>query len=92
MTFPDGEPRPFSRRAFVVAAGESTRLSIDLAAIDLLPTLTDSHGAQYKYDIPTLDDPSRANANGIEDPLDAGYDGIDVIDRTRKKPLNQVER
>ena len=32
VTFPDGEPRPFSRRAFVVAAGESTRLSIDLAA------------------------------------------------------------
>lgn len=32
VTFPDGEPRPFSQRAFVVTAGESTRLSIDLAA------------------------------------------------------------
>jgi hypothetical protein len=38
-------------------------LSIDLDAIDLLPTLTDLHGQSYKYDLPTLDDEDR-NFNG----------------------------
>ena len=32
ITFPDGEPRPFSQRAFLVTAGHAKRLSIDLAA------------------------------------------------------------
>lgn len=34
----------------------------------------------YIYDIPTLDDPDRANVNGITDPDDFGYDGIDIND------------
>lgn len=43
-------------------------LELDLAALDALPTQTDSQGGQnntprdYKYDLPTLDDPNRVNA------------------------------
>ncbi|WP_162415709.1 malectin domain-containing carbohydrate-binding protein [Cyclobacterium roseum] len=56
-------------------------LSIDLDALEALPTQTDTHsGRAYKYDIPTLDDPSRENVNGIYNPNDPGYDGIDVND------------
>ena len=55
-------------------------LSIDLVALDALPTLTDAEGRAYKYDLPTLDDPTRANANGIADPGAPGYDGHDVGD------------
>src|SRR5690606_9972326 len=37
-------------------------LSIDLNAIQSLPTRVDPvSGRNYKYDLPTLDDPSRAN-------------------------------
>ncbi|SHM74008.1 Por secretion system C-terminal sorting domain-containing protein [Cyclobacterium lianum] len=56
-------------------------LSIDLDAIEALPTQTDSNsGRSFKYDIPTLDDPSRENKNAIYDPNDPNYDGIDVND------------
>lgn len=54
-------------------------LSIDLDAINAMPVLSDN-GRSYIYDIPTLDDPSRANVNGITDPNTSGYDGIDVND------------
>ncbi len=54
-------------------------LSIDLDAINALPILSDN-GRNYIYDLPTLDDPTRANANGITDPDDGDYDGIDVND------------
>ncbi|WP_373493885.1 LamG-like jellyroll fold domain-containing protein, partial [Aquiflexum sp.] len=56
-------------------------LSVDLDAIEALPTKTDPNsGRKYKYDIPTLDDPSRPNVNGIYNPNQPGYDGIDVGD------------
>ncbi|SMD46299.1 Por secretion system C-terminal sorting domain-containing protein [Aquiflexum balticum DSM 16537] len=56
-------------------------LSIDLDAIESMPIQIDpSSGRQYKYDIPTLDDPSRPNLNGIYDPNHPDYDGIDVGD------------
>ncbi len=56
-------------------------LSIDLTAIEAMPIKTDTTtGDKYYYDLPTLDDPTRANVNGIEDPSAAGYDGIDVND------------
>ena len=56
-------------------------LSIDLNAIEALPLKTDTNsGRKYKYDIPTLDDPSRPNANGIYNPNQSGYNGIDVND------------
>lgn len=45
-------------------------LSIDLAAIEALPTLTDGAGQQYKYDLPTLDDEDKTNVSttpGYED-------------------------
>ena len=54
-------------------------LSIDLTAIEQLPILNDN-GRNYIYDLPTLDDPTRANENGIEDPEAPGYNGIDVND------------
>ena len=54
-------------------------LSIDLDEIDALPVQGEGD-EKYIYDMPTLDDPTRANANGITDPADPGYDGIDVND------------
>ncbi|MGI9545663.1 MAG: PKD domain-containing protein, partial [Flavobacteriaceae bacterium] len=53
-------------------------LSINLTMLEAMPILNDS-GRQYIYDIPTLDDPTRANV-GPEDPDDAGYTGIDMGD------------
>ncbi|MEM6806788.1 MAG: hypothetical protein AAF696_35630, partial [Bacteroidota bacterium] len=56
-------------------------LAVDLTALEAMPILTDgTSGRSYIYDIPTLDDPTRANANGITDPNVAGYDGVDVGD------------
>lgn len=56
-------------------------LSVDLDALEALPTKTDAHsGRSFKYDIPTLDDPSRENVNGVYNPNDPNYDGIDVND------------
>ncbi len=55
-------------------------LAINLDAINSLPEQTDGNGRKYVYDLPTLDDPTRANVNGIEDPDDPGYNGIDVND------------
>ncbi|MEL7162337.1 MAG: ring canal kelch-like protein, partial [Bacteroidota bacterium] len=53
-------------------------LTVDLTAIDALPTLSDPvSGTAYKYDLPTLDDPTRPNANGqdVGDPF-GGNDGL----------------
>ena len=55
-------------------------LSIDLDAINAMSIKTDGNGRKYIYDLPTLDDPTRNNVNGITDPDDAGYNGIDVND------------
>ena len=55
-------------------------LSIDLSALDAMPTKVDGNGIAYKYDLPTLDDPTRPNENGITDPSAPGYDGIDIDD------------
>ena len=54
-------------------------LSIDLDMIDELPIQGDGNMA-WVYDMPTLDDPTRANVNGITDPQDPNYDGIDIND------------
>lgn len=54
-------------------------LSIDLDAIEALPILDDD-GVAYIYDLPTVDDPTRPNVNGIDDPDVAGYDGVDPGD------------
>ncbi len=54
-------------------------LSIDLDAINAL-ALSSDNGRNYFYDLPTLDDPTRANVNGITDPNAAGYDGVDLLD------------
>ncbi len=54
-------------------------LSIDLDTIDAMPTQSDSGlSALYKYDLPTLDDPDRANSSGNEDINDpwGGNDGL----------------
>ncbi|MEM6766512.1 MAG: malectin domain-containing carbohydrate-binding protein [Bacteroidota bacterium] len=56
-------------------------LAIDLNQIESLGVKTDPEsGRKYVYDLPTLDDPTRANLNGIEDPSQAGYNGIDIHD------------
>ncbi|MCB0847250.1 MAG: hypothetical protein KDE26_28560, partial [Bacteroidetes bacterium] len=56
-------------------------LAVDLNQINGISTKTDgSSGRKYIYDVPTLDDPTRNNVNGITDPNASGYNGIDVND------------
>ncbi len=55
-------------------------LSVNLDMINAMSIQTDSNGRKYIYDLPTLDDPTRNNANGITDPDDASYNGIDIND------------
>ena len=57
-----------------------TIISVDLDMLDTMNVKTDVYGANYIYDLPTLDDPTRPNVNGIDDPTDPGYDGIDPGD------------
>ena len=54
-------------------------LAVDLAQIGAMSVSNDGV-RDYVYDLPTVDDPTRANVNGITDPLDPGYDGVDVND------------
>lgn len=54
-------------------------LSIDLTALGGMPIL-DDNGRDYIYDLPTLDDPTRANVNGITDPDNPSYNGVDIND------------
>ncbi|MEM7379888.1 MAG: malectin domain-containing carbohydrate-binding protein [Bacteroidota bacterium] len=55
-------------------------LSVNLSMINSLSIQTDGNGRNYIYDLPTVDDPTRANANGITDPDTPGYNGVDVND------------
>jgi hypothetical protein len=56
-------------------------LTVDLNAIDALPLKYDTvTGDYYRYDLPTVDDPTRPNVNGITDPNQAGYTGQDQGD------------
>jgi N-acetylneuraminic acid mutarotase len=52
-------------------------LSVDLNVINALPTQTDANGQKYKYDLPTVDDPTRSNQDGADpgDPF-GGNDGL----------------
>ncbi|WP_232830149.1 malectin domain-containing carbohydrate-binding protein [Lewinella sp. IMCC34191] len=56
-------------------------LSVNLTELEQMPVNTDNtSGRKYIYDLPTLDDPTRPNANGIVDPDNPGYTGVDVGD------------
>lgn len=60
-------------------------LRIDLNMIEAMPVKENKNlfsGYTYKwiYDLPTLDDPTRNNVNGINDPKMPGYNGIDPND------------
>jgi len=57
----------------------SAILIVDLSALEAMPVLTDG-SRKYIYDLPTLDDPTRENQNGITDPDDPAYNGRDVGD------------
>ncbi|UBZ06270.1 putative Ig domain-containing protein [Salegentibacter mishustinae] len=54
-------------------------LSVNLDMINSLPIKTDN-GRKYLYDLPTLDDPTRPNKNGITNPDIVGYNGVDIND------------
>lgn len=54
-------------------------LKVDLDMIDAM-AVQGSGNTAWVYDMPTLDDPTRPNVNGITDPADPGYDGVDVND------------
>jgi large repetitive protein len=56
-------------------------LTVDLDSILAMPIKTDTvSGAMYIYDLPTVDDPTRDNQNGINSPMASGYDGVDITD------------
>ncbi|MBT8183331.1 MAG: PKD domain-containing protein [Eudoraea sp.] len=55
-------------------------LSVNLDILNGMTIKTDGNGRNYIYDLPTLDDPSRANVNGITDPDDPAYNGVDIND------------
>lgn len=56
-------------------------LAVNLDVLEDLPINIDAtSGRSYVYDLPTLDDPTRANENEIDDPNAPGYDGIDEND------------
>ncbi len=57
----------------------SAVLAINLSEIEALPIQNDN-GRNYIYDLPTLDDPTRPNVNGITDSDSPGYNGVDVND------------
>lgn len=54
-------------------------LAVNLDVLEDMPINIDG-GRSYVYDLPTLDDPTRTNLNGIIDPDDPGYDGVDIND------------
>ena len=54
-------------------------LSVNLSMLEAMSVQNDGT-RDYIYDIPTLDDPTRTNTNGITDPDNANYNGIDVND------------
>ncbi|MDT0690004.1 malectin domain-containing carbohydrate-binding protein [Salegentibacter sp. F188] len=54
-------------------------LSVNLSMLESMP-VRDDNGRKYIYDLPTVDDPTRPNLNGITDPDDPAYDGIDIND------------
>ena len=54
-------------------------LSVNLTALNTMPVLNDN-GRNYLYDLPTLDDPTRTNVNGIADPNNSSYNGVDIND------------
>ncbi len=54
-------------------------LALDLNVLEAMPIKTDG-SRSYIYDIPTLDDPTRNNVNGVVDSDDPSYDGVDVND------------
>lgn len=54
-------------------------LAVNLTQLEALPILNDGT-RDYVYDLPTVDDPTRPNANGVVDPNAAGYDGVDEND------------
>ncbi len=58
----------------------SSILALNLDMLNGMTIKTDGNGRKYIYDLPTVDDPTRNNVNGITDPNTAGYDGVDVND------------
>ena len=62
-------------------AYSSTLVYMSLSDLNAMPTQTDGLGHDYKYQLPTLDDPTRANTSttpGYTDPNDpwGGNDGL----------------
>lgn len=73
-------------------AYSSSIVSIDLAAIDALPSVT-YRGQTIKYILPTVDDPTRSNANGVDvvaagqPEVFGGNDGLNQARITANSPV-----
>jgi hypothetical protein len=68
-------------------------LVVDLQAIEALPTKTDAKGQLYKYDIPTLDDPTRPNVtvDGVVMDINDPWGGNDGINQAKIVPGGPVQ-
>ena len=64
-------------------------LEIDLTAVEGMSTKTDGAGQKYKYDLPTLDDPTRANNADGSDPGDpfGGNNGLNQAKLVENGPV-----
>ncbi|MEZ4775322.1 MAG: multicopper oxidase domain-containing protein [Bacteroidia bacterium] len=74
-------------------AYSSAIVRINLTAIDALPTQTDAQGQDYKYNMPTVDDPDRTNSSttpGYTDPNDP-FGGNDGLNQAKIDPAGPVQ-
>ena len=68
-------------------------LSVDLDAVEALPTQTDANGRAFKYNLPTLNDPDRtdvATTDGYTDPNDP-FGGNDGLNQAKIDPTGPVQ-
>lgn len=73
---------PSNNFAFITEyALSASVIAVNLDMLESMPILIDPvSGRSYIYDLPTLDDPTRDNVNGVVDPDDLDYNGIDIGD------------
>ncbi|WP_367871213.1 malectin domain-containing carbohydrate-binding protein [Luteolibacter sp. Populi] len=71
-------------------------LSIDIAAIEAMPILTDGNGTKYIYDLPTVNDPNPARADAVPGSADHAdvndpFGGNDGLNQAKLVPGGPVQ-
>ncbi|MEZ4826700.1 MAG: hypothetical protein R3C61_10470 [Bacteroidia bacterium] len=74
-------------------AYSSAIVRMSLSALDALPTQTDAQGQDYKYNLPTVDDPDRANVSATAGYTDANdpFGGNDGLNQAKIDPAGPVQ-